>query len=141
MEYNQVMESIEVKLNERLRTLRKSSGFTIAKLAEMAKIAPHTIMDIEAGRRKGGLDAVLGLSRAFGLSVEEFIGSEKTANIQEPLQMPISKMAQMIASIPYEVYDLALKLNDLDSEAWKTTVSALEIKIEAKKAALVKSKN
>lgn len=100
---------------DRLRSMRKSAGLTIDALAVLANLSSQTIKDIEAGRRSGGLEAVIGLSRAFNMSIEALIGEDEPA-VKKVLT--ISKLAQKISQIPDDVYDAIFEAGELNQQDW-----------------------
>jgi putative transcriptional regulator len=58
-------------LNNRLRVLRAERGWSQAELAERLGVSRQTINAIETQRYDPSLPLAFGLSRVFGLSIEQ----------------------------------------------------------------------
>lgn len=132
---------IKRNLGERVRSLRKASGLSVAKLAAVANLSPQTIKDIESGRRSGGLEAALALSRAFRISVEQLIDEDYSPGEAPLLPYSVKASLKRFSSIPDEVYEAALTLNDPDDETWETVKTAIKVGIELKERARKKKEN
>ncbi len=61
-----------MRFKDRLRQLRKEAGFTQEELAARAGMPVHSLRNHEQGQRQPSWPAVIKLSRALGVSTEEF---------------------------------------------------------------------
>lgn len=61
-------------IGEKIRTLRKSKGWTQVDLAEKLGTSQKVITTYETGRHKPPLEWLPTLARLFGVSIEELIG-------------------------------------------------------------------
>lgn len=60
------------KLGERIKNLRREKGLTQEKLAELAKVDPKTIIEIENGKRKNPTFKTLNkITHALGIPLKE----------------------------------------------------------------------
>jgi transcriptional regulator with XRE-family HTH domain len=120
------MENIEEALKDRVRRLRKEAGMTIAELAKASMVSDQTIKDIEAGRRGVGVDALVGLSRVFNVTMEELLFNKDLTYKERPKDIePISVLAKRLTKIPDAIYDKAQDLDPSDP-VWETIEKLLE---------------
>lgn len=61
-----------MKFKDKLKELRKKAGLSQEELAEKAGLKLHSIRNHEQGQRNPSWPAVVKLSRALGVSTEEF---------------------------------------------------------------------
>lgn len=61
------------KLGEKIRTLRKERGLTQEKLAELAKVDPKSVIEIESGKRNPTLKTLSKISSSLKISVEDLL--------------------------------------------------------------------
>ncbi len=61
------------KIGEKIRLLRKEKGLTQEKLAEMAKIDPKSIIDIENGKRNPTLKTITKIAAALKTSISNLL--------------------------------------------------------------------
>ena len=61
------------KLGSRIKQLRKQSNFTQEELAEIAKMEPRSIVEIEAGKRNPTLKTIANIARALKVSTSELL--------------------------------------------------------------------
>jgi transcriptional regulator with XRE-family HTH domain len=66
-------QEIEVQVRRRLRDRRAELGWSIDDLAERSLINASTISRIETGRRRPGLNHLVPLANALGLSLDELV--------------------------------------------------------------------
>lgn len=135
------MENIEEALRDRIRRLRKEANLTIAGLAKASNVSDQTIKDIEAGRRGVGVDALIGLSRVFNLSMEALLFGEDVSGSSLKKEVePVSIFAKKVMAIPDHVYDLAQNFTP-EHPVWKTVEAILESRrkdLEKERAGKVK---
>lgn len=62
-----------VQVGQRIRQLRKRRGWRQLDLAEQAGMHPVHVSDLEQGRREVGLRHLGAISRAFGLTLSQFL--------------------------------------------------------------------
>jgi transcriptional regulator with XRE-family HTH domain len=68
------MPDKEMKIGERIRSLRKAKGLSIAEVAEQSGISESTISGIERHMVSPPLGNIVSLATVFGISVGEFFG-------------------------------------------------------------------
>ncbi len=61
------------KLGERIKTLRREKGLTQEKLAELAKVDPKSIIDIENGKRNPTFRTINKISLVLKVSTSKLI--------------------------------------------------------------------
>jgi transcriptional regulator with XRE-family HTH domain len=74
------MESIYLKIGQRLRELRLQSGMTQQTLAEKAGISVSFLSFLEKGDRKGSLQTYADLAKAFGIEISELFDEKSGKN-------------------------------------------------------------
>ena len=72
--------SIRKKFGNKLKVIRVENGFTQQDLAELADVQPHTIGQIETGRRAPSFDTLEKLSKAMNVDVSEFFEFDEVYN-------------------------------------------------------------
>ena len=65
-------EPIAVKL----RDLRVKRGLTQKQAAELARVSPETLSDLESGKRPPYMPTLTKIVRGYGVSVEELVEEE-----------------------------------------------------------------
>jgi transcriptional regulator with XRE-family HTH domain len=60
-------------VGERVRVLRDAQGSTVEQIASLVGLSPRQLLQIENGTRAAQLDVMLGLARAFGRPLHEFL--------------------------------------------------------------------
>ena len=75
------MHNIYIKLGQRIKELRESTGVSQQKLSELLKVSRPTITQIEKGERKISADELIKLSEIFNLSVESLLVFEKQPEV------------------------------------------------------------
>ncbi len=62
------------KLGEKIRQLRKERNLTQEKLAELAKIDPKSVIQIESGKRNPTLKTIGKIANTFKISIANLLG-------------------------------------------------------------------
>jgi transcriptional regulator with XRE-family HTH domain len=70
-------EALEITVGNRLRSLRRSKGWSLDHLADRAGIGASTISRLETGRRRMALDQLVKLARALDTTADELLAGEK----------------------------------------------------------------
>ncbi|MEA4861078.1 MAG: helix-turn-helix domain-containing protein [Sphaerochaeta sp.] len=73
----------KMQFNEKLRSARLASGLTQEQLAEKVFVSRVTVSKWETGRGYPNLDSLKQLSRLFGISLDELLGSDELVSIAE----------------------------------------------------------
>jgi quercetin dioxygenase-like cupin family protein/DNA-binding XRE family transcriptional regulator len=68
------MPSKDMKIGERIRSLRKAKGLSLAELSEQSGIAEETLYGIEGNMISPPLGNIISLAKVFEVSVGEFFG-------------------------------------------------------------------
>ena len=71
------METGLKDLGDRVRRIRKARGWSLAELAEQAKISKGFLSDVENGKRNLSVSNLLALSDSLGQSVEWLLRGQK----------------------------------------------------------------
>lgn len=71
-----MVDDIETQTRQRLRALRQGAGWSLDELAERAHLSSSVISRIETGKRSIGLDVLVPLARALGVSVDALVTSD-----------------------------------------------------------------
>lgn len=66
------------KLGEKIKRIRKEQEFTQEKLAELAKIDPKSIIQIENGKRNPTLGTLTKIARALKIPLGQLLESDKS---------------------------------------------------------------
>lgn len=64
----------------RLRALRRTRDFTLARLSETTGISLSTLSRLESGQRKPTLELLLPLAKAYGVALDELVGAPATGD-------------------------------------------------------------
>ena len=72
-----------MEFNEKLQILRKDKGVTQEELAEALFVSRTAISKWESGKGYPGIDSLKGLSRYFGVTLDELLSAEKLLSIAE----------------------------------------------------------
>lgn len=64
----------------RVRVWREHRGLSARALADRASISATYLSEIETGRKRGSLDAIVRLARALGVDIEDLVAPE----VREP---------------------------------------------------------
>ena len=67
------MATIYQKLGDNIQKIRKSKGLTQEKLAELAKIDPKSIIEIENGKRNPSLKTIHKIALALKVKPQELL--------------------------------------------------------------------
>ncbi len=84
-------EALETTLNafpQRLRTLRRSRGWSCQELATKAGVTPQFLRRVEAGQHVPTLRVVLQLATALGVSLEGLVYAETPVNLSNVVPSP-----------------------------------------------------
>ena len=57
----------------KLRDLRAERGLTQKQAAELARVAPQTLIDLESGKRPPYMPTLTKIARGYGVPVEELV--------------------------------------------------------------------
>jgi DNA-binding XRE family transcriptional regulator len=60
----------------KLRDLRVERGLTQKQAAELARVTPETLSDLESGKRPPYMPTVTKIARAYGVPIEELVEEE-----------------------------------------------------------------
>jgi len=75
------MHNIYIKLGQRIKDLRETTGVSQQKLSELLKVSRPTITQIEKGERKISADELIKLSEIFNISVESLLDLKKQPEV------------------------------------------------------------
>ena len=67
------MATIYQKLGQNIKKYRKKIGITQEKLAELARIDPKSIIQIENGKRNPSLKTISKISRSLNVKTQELL--------------------------------------------------------------------
>ena len=71
------VKGISIALGGRIRAIRKAKGISQEKLAEMAKLHPTYISNIENGKVNASLVSYINIAKALGTPIEELVNIPK----------------------------------------------------------------
>ena len=60
----------------KLRDLRVERGLTQKQAAELARVTPETLIDLESGKRPPYMPTVTKIARAYSVPIEELVEEE-----------------------------------------------------------------
>jgi transcriptional regulator with XRE-family HTH domain len=60
----------------KLRDLRAARGLTQRQAAELARVSPQTLMDLESGKRPPYMPTLTKIARGYGVPLEELVKEE-----------------------------------------------------------------
>ncbi len=60
----------------KLRDLRAERGLTQKQAAELARVTPRTLMDLESGKRPPYMPTLTRIARAYGVPLAELVEEE-----------------------------------------------------------------
>jgi len=98
-------------LGEKIRTLRKQRGWTIADLAEKVGLSAGMISHIERGEKEGSLDTISRIASAFsispGLLMDPTLDLDRLSDVSEILEAcgrlseaQLDFVLKMVTSLP-----------------------------------------
>ena len=73
--------SLEEAARRRLRSLRKSRGWSLEDLSARAHISASTLSRLESGQRRLAIDHLVALARALDTTVEELVAADDDADV------------------------------------------------------------
>jgi transcriptional regulator with XRE-family HTH domain len=119
-------KSMEIKefIGTKLRAIRVSKKLSAKKLGAKVGVTGKHIYDIEKNRRGASVKLINKIAESLSVRV-----SDLTDDSQKVQSLPVSSAVKAIASIPDEVYELALKVGP-DLVKWKHAISALQHEVE-----------
>lgn len=99
------------RLSDRIRLYRESNGFSQETLAEKTNLSRENINRFENASRKPGIDAIVDIANALGVSIEDLL--------VDSLEHPIS-------STESEIHRLLLDCNKIEEQILTKTVAELK---------------
>ena len=60
----------------KLRDLRIQRGLTQEQAAELARVTPRTLIDLESGKRTPNMPTLTKIARGYGVPLEELVEEE-----------------------------------------------------------------
>ncbi len=60
----------------KLRDLRVERGLTQKQAAELARVSPETLSDLESGKRSPYMPTLTKIARGYGVPIEELVEEE-----------------------------------------------------------------
>jgi transcriptional regulator with XRE-family HTH domain len=118
---------------ERVRRLRKSLDFTQPELAKKAGVSIQTIKDLESGKSPGEIDTHKGLSKAFGISIDELLEGEMPEPNKVIVRLPPTDTLKIYLKIPNDVVELISRAS-LSEQVWNDIRDALEAALPEQEA-------
>ncbi|QKV96669.1 helix-turn-helix transcriptional regulator [Streptomyces sp. NA02950] len=74
------LTNVLTAVGPRLRALRRTRDFTLARLSETTGISLSTLSRLESGQRKPTLELLLPLAKAYGVPLDELVGAPATGD-------------------------------------------------------------
>lgn len=74
------LDAVLAMVGPRLRALRQRRDVTLAELSAATDISVSTLSRLESGQRRPNLELLLPLARAYGVPLDELIGSAATGD-------------------------------------------------------------
>ncbi|MBL1097550.1 helix-turn-helix domain-containing protein [Streptomyces coffeae] len=74
------LADVLTSVGPRLRALRRTRDFTLARLSETTGISLSTLSRLESGQRKPTLELLLPLAKAYGVPLDELVGAPATGD-------------------------------------------------------------
>lgn len=130
---------MEIKnvLSVNLKRVRSDRGLTQSEVASMVNLSVQRIRDIESGRGNPSINSLTDLAEKLGVKVSELLEGEGSPTLA--ILPKISRVLEMMSSIPDEIYYLAEKI-DKKNEVWETIKVALEVEVNRLKEEALKTK-
>lgn len=130
---------MEIKnvLSVNLKRVRSDRGLTQSEVASMVNLSVQRIRDIESGRGNPSINSLTELAEKLGVKVSELLEGEEAPTLS--ILPKVSRVIEMMASIPDEIYYLAEKI-DKKNDVWETIKVALEVEIDRLKEEALKAK-
>lgn len=109
-------------IGERIKNLRNDKGLSREKFAEIAKLSPRFLSDIESGKKSMSIESLMKICLAFNVSAD-YIVFGNDINLNSPLQQILyqipSEYNNIIENILKDLLktiNLSNKLNDKKSK-------------------------
>jgi transcriptional regulator with XRE-family HTH domain len=93
------MKKRSINFGERLKTIRRSKGFTQYQLADMLNTSQRMIAHYEKDGNRPRLDKVKDIANALNVSVEDFLEDSKPVK-KEDVSYKIMKKVRVIEKLP-----------------------------------------
>jgi transcriptional regulator with XRE-family HTH domain len=94
------MKKRSINFGERLKTIRRSKGFTQYQLADMLNTSQRMIAHYEKDGNRPRLDKVKDIANALNVSVEDFLEDSKPVKKEEDVSYKIMKKVRIIEKLP-----------------------------------------
>jgi transcriptional regulator with XRE-family HTH domain len=82
-------------VGQRLRSVRKRRGVTLAELSAATGISVSTLSRLESGQRRPNLELLLPLAREHGVALDDLVGAPATGDPRIHIR-PIKRFGQVI---------------------------------------------
>ena len=92
----------EMELGKNLRTLRHTKGWTLKEVSRRSKLTLSYMSNVERGWRKPSLEALLTLSRVYGVSTDYLLSCERKDETKIALAAKYSWFLQDLEGLPKE---------------------------------------
>ena len=112
------------KIAENIRLAR--GDLSRQKLAEKISLTYQTVYEIEEGRRKPSIDALIVIAEVLGVSAASLLETDRAPTV---VYLPVSETLTKLASVPDDIYEMASRVGK-ESAIWETVRTALEVEIE-----------
>ncbi len=89
----------------RIKELRKATGYTQSKLAEKLNVSRTTVTMWETGNHGPDVDTLKQLAEIFGTTVDYIVGSSDRANVSSNKVLRIPVLGSVPAGIPLEAIE------------------------------------
>ncbi len=117
-------EVADVSLGEKLKTLRREKAWSQDEFAFNAQIDGRQVSRYENGRVMPSIEVVIKMAKAYDVSLDYLLLEESP---RRPLEMPISRLAERVLSLP--------PISDDDERALLHLVDSIEAKNRLKELA------
>lgn len=122
------MTKLDAIFAKNLVSLRKAKGYSSAEsFAEELEISLRALQRYESGKRLPASELIEEMAAKLGVQAQDFFRAGEAVVIEKP--QPMSVLARKLMSVPDEIYELAIKLNDPNNHAWGAVKAALEDEI------------
>lgn len=99
-------------IGERIRQCRINARLTQEELAELARLSRVTIAKYESGRIEPGINAMMRIADAFGITVDELLGNAPLPEqiTAKPKNENISAIIRVLNQLPEKEQEKALNM-------------------------------
>ena len=101
-----------IQLGERIATLRKARDITQIQMAEILGVSQQTVNSYEVGRRRVPASALVTLSEALEVSLDELLGRAKSVSGKRGPTSKLQQQMERVSNLPRTKQKFVMQMLD-----------------------------